>query len=333
MSGDANVNRPLFSYILTGIVDFVCILMAAESFRDRQFFAATVWLVAGIVSALIGYHWPKLRSRMAAVVKAWSLPEESDVERLTGECERLKQQYDLAVRTSDQTQQENRELRDKLGQREERIGQLLDGIQKSKLETDEIYADVIFSWLRDHIKTTGTFSVASLAQSVGLTEDAVIRGLGLLKTRYQIVTQRSPDVDAWSFVAGATPFVPRYRIVPANRPRGRSPKDEARDLSDDLHAFLKELGPCPSPKKAPGEDDLEFLRNANSQIGPWCQRLVAGWAGRFADRASKTRHLLAEHNVVDFELDRAIDAAKSETNILHIADKFLLLSSRVNGGI
>ncbi len=71
MAGDGGTNRPLPSLILLGIVDFVCILMAAESYRDGRFFAAIVWLVVGIASAVIGYYWPQIKVK----VGVGNLPE------------------------------------------------------------------------------------------------------------------------------------------------------------------------------------------------------------------------------------------------------------------
>ncbi len=64
MASDDGTNRPLPSLILLGIVDFVCILMAAESYRDRQFFAGTVWLVVGIAASLIGYYWQQIKLKL-----------------------------------------------------------------------------------------------------------------------------------------------------------------------------------------------------------------------------------------------------------------------------
>jgi hypothetical protein len=61
MASDGGTGRPLPSLILLGIVDFVCVLMAAESYRDRQFFAGIVWLIAGIASSVIGYYWPQIK--------------------------------------------------------------------------------------------------------------------------------------------------------------------------------------------------------------------------------------------------------------------------------
>jgi hypothetical protein len=63
MSSDLTPDRPLLSYILAGIVDFVCILMAAEAYREGKSRSAIVWLVAGVLSSLIGYYWPKLKAR------------------------------------------------------------------------------------------------------------------------------------------------------------------------------------------------------------------------------------------------------------------------------
>jgi hypothetical protein len=74
MVSDGGTNRPLPSLILLGIVDFVCILMAAESYRDRQFVAGTVWLVAGIASSLVGYYWPQIRQTLSPGVHRTTQP-------------------------------------------------------------------------------------------------------------------------------------------------------------------------------------------------------------------------------------------------------------------
>jgi hypothetical protein len=63
MSSDADTNRPLLSLILLGIVDFVCILIGAESINDRHFFTGTLWIVAGVGSALIGYYWQQIKQK------------------------------------------------------------------------------------------------------------------------------------------------------------------------------------------------------------------------------------------------------------------------------
>ena len=40
--------------------------MGAESYRDRQLFAGTVWLSGGVASSLIGYYWPQIQARVAS---------------------------------------------------------------------------------------------------------------------------------------------------------------------------------------------------------------------------------------------------------------------------
>lgn len=64
MASDGGGNRPLTSLILLGIVDFVCILTAAESYNNGQFTRGTVWLVVGIVSSVIGFKWPEIKIRL-----------------------------------------------------------------------------------------------------------------------------------------------------------------------------------------------------------------------------------------------------------------------------
>lgn len=113
-----------------------------------------------------------------------------------------------------------------------------------------------------------------------------------------------------------------------------TPKEQAECLSDDIRNFLKEIGPRPPRKthaKQLSESELaQDMAEHSVVLIPWLHRLQGGWFGRFDDRAKKTRHLLAEHSTVDFDLDRAIDAPKDEGNLLRIADKFLLLSRQVS---
>ena len=62
MAGDAGTS-PNVRYIFVGVADFICLLMAAESLNALQYKRALVWLVAGVASFLIGYHWPRIQSK------------------------------------------------------------------------------------------------------------------------------------------------------------------------------------------------------------------------------------------------------------------------------
>jgi cell division protein FtsB len=195
-----------------------------------------------------------------------------------------------------------------------------------KRETDELYAEIVFVWLRDNIHSTGTTSAALLSQTLGLSADAVTRGLILLESDYHIVKQRSPNVDAWTFVAGATPFQPRFRIVPAVE----TDRDKIFGLAARLRRFLKESGPRPDFPQPDGMSQLDYIKSLQAEVGPWLQRLIAGYAGRFADDVQKARHLLAEHNVVDFELDGLMQSPKDENNILKIARKRTAMAAELD---
>jgi len=87
---------------------------------------------------------------------------------------------------------------------------------RRNLECEELYSDIVFAWLRANIHTVGTFSAAHLADSIGLPENAVNRGLDLLRSKYQIVTKPSPLVDSWSFAAASSVHLnPKYKMVAA----------------------------------------------------------------------------------------------------------------------
>jgi hypothetical protein len=61
MSGEGNTDRPLVSIILLGVVDFVCVLKAADLYTDRRYVAGTCWLIAGVAFSVIGYYWSKIK--------------------------------------------------------------------------------------------------------------------------------------------------------------------------------------------------------------------------------------------------------------------------------
>ena len=65
MANDGNTDRPLFSLILLGIFDFVCVLNAGELYKDRQVVAGTWWLIAGVAFSVMGYYWSKIKQKIA----------------------------------------------------------------------------------------------------------------------------------------------------------------------------------------------------------------------------------------------------------------------------
>ena len=74
MSGDANTNRPILSYFLVGMVDFVCVLMAGERYDKGYIKIGTIWLLAGVIFTLVGWYWPRI-ARLWTRKSATALPE------------------------------------------------------------------------------------------------------------------------------------------------------------------------------------------------------------------------------------------------------------------
>lgn len=109
-------------------------------------------------------------------------------------------------------------------------------------EAAELYADTVFYWLKTHIHTAGTVSAVGVAELTGLSEDVVRRGLELLRSKYKIVSQRSPDVDSWSYIAAASMvFTPRYHIgVVAREQAIRNPLEDSQVLGS-LPVYGQEL--------------------------------------------------------------------------------------------
>jgi hypothetical protein len=65
MAGDA-VGRSPIEYLFFGVLDFIFLLMAAESLNEPvpNYRRAVEWAIAGIASILIGYYWPKIKQRL-----------------------------------------------------------------------------------------------------------------------------------------------------------------------------------------------------------------------------------------------------------------------------
>lgn len=60
MSGEVAGRSPI-EYLFFGVLDFICLLLAAESLNALQYRRAVEWVVAGIASVLIGYYWPRIK--------------------------------------------------------------------------------------------------------------------------------------------------------------------------------------------------------------------------------------------------------------------------------
>lgn len=62
MSGEIAGRSPI-EYLFFGVMDFICLLLAAESLNALQYRRAVEWVVAGIASVLFGYYWPRIKVR------------------------------------------------------------------------------------------------------------------------------------------------------------------------------------------------------------------------------------------------------------------------------
>jgi len=85
-------------------------------------------------------------------------------------------------------------------------------------EADEIYADIILSWLKRNVHTVATLNSSELARSLGLAEPLVSRGLSYLQTRLNAVKQVP---GGWLFSAiGAASLEPKcQKLFPSSIPR------------------------------------------------------------------------------------------------------------------
>jgi hypothetical protein len=53
--------------VFLAIVDFCCVLQAAERYDRGQVLVGTYWLVAGVVFSVAGYKWPAVRKHAAGI--------------------------------------------------------------------------------------------------------------------------------------------------------------------------------------------------------------------------------------------------------------------------
>lgn len=60
MSGEVTGRSPV-EYLFFGVIDFICLLMAAESLNALQYVRAGEWGIAGVASVFIGYFWRSVK--------------------------------------------------------------------------------------------------------------------------------------------------------------------------------------------------------------------------------------------------------------------------------
>jgi hypothetical protein len=63
MSSDVNANRPYWSLLFLGVVDFICIMIGLENLNSGRYTSAMWWIGFGVVSGLCGYGWERYRAR------------------------------------------------------------------------------------------------------------------------------------------------------------------------------------------------------------------------------------------------------------------------------
>jgi|GEM_PF-4750890 len=223
-------------------------------------------------------------------------------------------------------QQENERLSDRVLQLEERLNQSLLLSGQFKLECDELYADSVFEWLRKNIHSTGTFSGAALAESVGLSVDAVTRGLGLLRSKYQIVTQRSPGVDAWSFVAGATAFKPKFKIV-ALEQLSETLVERTLKLRCEIEGWVIGIGPKPKPEIVASDSSVDVTRKIREAIEPWYNKITFGYERHYAERVQTIFLEFGELGLLPIGFSSEINQAQSvEDGIRQVITRLRILA-------
>lgn len=84
-------------------------------------------------------------------------------------------------------------------------------LQPLRATLDEIYADCVFAWLKENIKGKGFFRSQTIAERLGLNVEDVIRGLELLRDKYDIV--QGAAATQWRFEPEKSAFLEaRFRI-------------------------------------------------------------------------------------------------------------------------
>lgn len=83
-------------------------------------------------------------------------------------------------------------------------------------------------------------------------------------------------------------------------------------MCDELHHFLKDHGPEPSPKRDPVESDTEYLVRVRAIKTPWQERLTADYKIKFSSSVPRIRDEIRLHSgMSELGLDQAIERAES----------------------
>jgi uncharacterized membrane protein len=84
-------------------------------------------------------------------------------------------------------------------------------LQPLRAALDEVYADCVFAWLKENIRGKGFFRSQVIAERLDLGVEDVIRGLELLRDKYDVV--QGAAATQWRFEPEKAILLdPRFRI-------------------------------------------------------------------------------------------------------------------------
>lgn len=202
-----------------------------------------MWLVVSAALFLIavsssGYS---LRRSFRALPPVPDEGLQRELARVRAWYEQLKEQMTIAQQEAaearaerDKLSNENADLKKDVFHFQTKFTESMELSGKFMREVEDLYADTVLYWLKNHIRTSGRATVADVAKALGLPDDIVRRGFGWLAKQYEIVRPVPGFADVWSYAVTAADA--KFRIIPAkshNEPSESDPRIYVDDLLDE----------------------------------------------------------------------------------------------------
>ncbi len=265
-------------------------------------------------------------------------PQLADFEsiRLREHLKDAEQRADRLLQGSKQIDQEKTALEQTNQQLEHRVSELQQRWNNSALlsgqflqEASTLSGELIYLWLTEHCQTRAQFSSASIAENIGISQQAALHGLEWLQGQQKLVSRPLQNVDGWEYMPSTIALQSSLKATTRLNKRSLdsffSPLqirvfDLARQFQRESQDFLRANPPPPVPNALALSGDYAEVYKKHLA---WKERLSGWYRSAFAGHLQQISDELAAHGHSDSELKAAL--AEMNNGMDYAEDKIMVI--------